>query len=126
MSEITSRFAKALGGRFLLVAAVVALPACNPEAKRLRESCRDGNVADCNVLGGKVLRGERVLQDEGRAASLFQQACDGGEVEGCVSLGRLYHTGRGVAEDFLRAASLYQQACDGGAMQGCTSLGAMY
>ncbi len=56
---------------FLFIA--IAGTGCHPgnaEARRLRETCEGGAVAACHTLGLKVLKGEYVLRDEGRAATL--------------------------------------------------------
>ncbi len=67
----------ALAGKLLLVVRAFVLSACAEDgegAKSLRLSCADGTSASCFELGRRVLKGERVLQDNGRAAGLFQQA----------------------------------------------------
>ena len=67
-----------LSGRLPLVLAASALLACTPEAKTLRLSCAEGNVADCNELGYRLAIGDHVLRDYAWAAELLLQACVGG------------------------------------------------
>jgi TPR repeat protein len=70
--------------------AAIAMAACHPgneEAKRLRSSCAQGNVADCNQFALRLQKGRYVLRDDGRAAELFDQACKGGVGDSCASLG---------------------------------------
>ena len=65
-----------------------ALSGCHPgnaEAKQLRTSCEAGAVAACNQLAVKLQKGEYVLRDDKRAATLFDRACEGGIGEGCAS-----------------------------------------
>ena len=96
---------------FLLVAASLALSGCHPgnqEVKQLRRDCEAGGAAACNGFGLKLLKGEYVLRDPGRAAGLLKQACDGGVGEGCATLGLMYQQGRGVKRDSSRAAELFR------------------
>ena len=132
-SDFSDRGTRAPAGKLLLLAVTLGLSAglsaCNPatqEIKQLRASCDDGDIVACNELGDRVLGGDRVLQDQARAAGLFQTVCDGGGAEGCDRLGRMFERATGVEQDLERAADLYEQACEGGAMDGCIHLGSQY
>src|SRR6478736_1352645 len=99
----------------LAIVAGLVLTGCHPgneEAKRLRNACDAGEAAACNAFAAKLQKGEYVLRDEGRAASLFGRACDHGVANGCSSLAVMLQTGSGVKRDSARAFTLLQQGCE--------------
>ena len=92
----------------------LVLPACYPgdkEAKLLSGSCDAGDAAACNKFGAKLQKGDFVLQDKGRAATVFDRACKGHVGEACARLGSMLQQGDGVSRDSARALKLFEQAC---------------
>ena len=79
--------------RILLVAGVLLLTACHPEnatARKLLESCDAGNAQACFDVGKRFQKGEYVLRDEARAATLYDRSCENGIGDGCATLGAMH------------------------------------
>jgi TPR repeat protein len=105
----------------LLAAGAAALSGCHPgsaAAKRLGAACESGDSRACDSLGGRLRRGEHVLRDEARAATLFDGACKAGVGESCASLGAMLQEAPEGKRDSARALTLFRQACERRAMDG--------
>ena len=110
-------------------ACIVSTIACNKEtttARNLVRSCDAGEAAACDTVALRFQKGEYVLRDAERAATLYGQACTGGVGDACASLGVMYQRATGVKRDSAHAAQLFQQGCDRGGLAGCTHLGALH
>ena len=85
--------------RLLIALALASLTACHPgnqEAKQLDLACESGDLAACNRLASRLEKGEYILEDDARAATLFGRACDGAIGDACASLGVMNDRGTGV------------------------------
>jgi TPR repeat protein len=119
--------------RFDAQACVETALSRNPDPRDLplalahfRQACADGDGAGCSTLGLMYERGLGVVEDEVRAAKLYQRACAAGNEAGCVHLGRAYIEGRGVPLVVEKATALYSAACRSGHAAGCTELARLH
>jgi TPR repeat protein len=85
-----------------------------------------GNAQAQFVLGMMYEYGDRVPQDEDKAARLYRFAADQGLAEGRTQLGYFYQQGLGVPEDDQRARDLFLLAAAQGDSEAQFALGLMY
>jgi TPR repeat protein len=87
-------------------------------------ACAEGWVAGCGALAGVYFKGDGVVPDKARAASLLLKACDAGHGPSCSNLGLMYERGDGVAKDHTTAVSYLRRACAAGLARACDWLAA--
>jgi TPR repeat protein len=69
------------------------------------------------------MKGNRVAQDDYKAAKLYRKACNNGHAFSCTWLGWMYSEGKGVEKNLEEAKRLYKKACDKKDAEGCKYLG---
>ncbi len=104
-------------GVLILVGLLVNLNA--GESEENKQACNRGSAISCARLGYMYEKGNKVDQDDRRAAMLYGKACSGGYSGGCIYLGVMHEHGQGVELSDSKAKELYKKACDMGDSMGC-------
>lgn len=114
----------------IVVAAVIALAgvvsADSRTTTELRAAADKGDVEAQVALGDRYRFGDRVSQDDAKAARWYRLAADQGHAKAQFELGAMYYYGWGVSQDNAKAAQLYRLAAEQGNADAQLEIGLMY
>lgn len=93
-----------------------------------RQTCEDGNLTDCAVLGWLHFDGvPGIPPNPSVALGFFESSCKQGGQKSCTALGRIYRDGKSVvAVNEQKAASYFERNCKEGQTADCYELGLLY
>lgn len=109
----------------LLLMSFVTLMA-GAEVQRADKDDAPLTVREAVALGFQYLNGDRVEQNDTRAAEYFRYAADRGDTTAMVRLALLHLSGRGVVQNDYEAVRLYERAAEAGDVYSMMSLGFLY
>ena len=115
MEAFSNRQAMAARGMFVLLMALLILPACSlePSLGELKQKAEQGDAGAQYNLGLMCYNGEGVPQDDTEAVRWFRAAAEQGFANAQYNLGLMYANGQGVPEDDEEAVR-----CSGGGRAG--------
>ncbi len=95
----------------------------DPETKRIRGLCEEGNSTACFKMGERY----RIIERDNKTAQKFYvKACDAGYMTGCTNGGILtLMRGTPYSKEFKQARKMFTKACDAGEDPACYNLGTL-
>ncbi len=93
----------------------------DPQVKKLKALCEEGNGDACFHIGERYRTLDR---DNKTAVGYFLKGCDGGHITACTHAGILTQmTGQQYSPAWKKAAKLYEKGCDKDSDKACFNLG---
>jgi len=93
----------------------------DPQVKKLKSLCEEGNGDACFHIGERY---RTIELDNKTATGFFLKGCDGGHITACTHAGILIQmTGKQYSPEWKQAAQLYEKGCDQKSDKACFNLG---
>ena len=89
-----------------------SIGAANLDIEDYKNSCNDGDVFSCGLLGSMYQWGDGVGHDALKAVEFYEKGCSGGSGYSCLMLGGMYGEGLGVLPNTSKALKFLDMACE--------------
>jgi TPR repeat protein len=91
----------------------------NTDIEGYKNSCDDGDVFSCGLLGSMYQWGDGVGHDALKAVEFYKRGCTGGSGYSCLMLGGMYGEGLGIQPNTSEALKFLDMACELKIEAGC-------